>query len=228
MNQINRNKYWKIGIVIVMAVMLLLGGKVLAQLIVPATEPGGEIVEMSPSYISGDPAYQNISPPDENPTSGVNSPSANFTYYQVTGATLRGRSSTTQFTYDGNGCAHTTAGSERILNTELHIPENAVIKYLRVYYKDTNPNSSVLGFITKYQPGGAFADIVYAGSTAEFSGGVGFTVSQAITETVDNSLYGYALSGLPAENNIANQICGLRVAYYAPFVGTVFMPVVRR
>lgn len=229
MNQVNRDKFVKIGIVFVLAALLLLGGKVLAQFVVPATEPGGELVEMTPSYISGDQAFQNISPPDENPTSRVNSPAAIFSYYQVTGATLRGRSSATQYTYDGLGCIHTTAGvlGGNIVNTELHIPDHAVIKYLRVYYNDTNPGSAVIGFITKYNPGVAFNDLVYAGSTDPFNGGFGYVVSQEITETVDNNTYAYALSGLPAVNNIANQICGLRVAYIAPFAGIVFMPVVR-
>ena len=185
---------------------------------------------MAPSYISGDPAYQNISPPDENLTTGVNNPAANFTYYQVTGATLRGRSSTTQYAYDGDGCVHTTAGNVpgNIINTELHIPNYAVIKYLRVYYNDTNPASGVIGFITKYDPGVAFNDLVFVGSPNGFSGGFGFVVSQEITQTVDNNMFAYALSADTQANNLTNQICGLRVAYYAPFVGNLFMPIVRR
>ena len=57
MNKAKQNKSIKIGMVIVLAAMLLLGGKVLAQLFVPASEPGGELAEMTPSYISRDPGY---------------------------------------------------------------------------------------------------------------------------------------------------------------------------
>jgi hypothetical protein len=230
MNQVYRTNYVKIGFIIILAALLLLSGKALAQLFMPSTEPGGEVLEMAPSYISGDPTYQNITPPDDNPTTGVNSAAANFSYYQIAGATLRGRSSTAAYNYSGSGCLQTTSGngSERILNTEAILPDNAVIKYLRVYYIDTNPGSGVEGFITRYQPGNAYKDLIYTGSTNVFSGGYGFTVSQEITETVNNADYAYTLVGWPDENNIANQICGLRVAYYAPFHGTVFIPVVSR
>ena len=230
MNITDKAKYIKISIVIVLAALLLLGGKALAQLFVPATEPGGEVIEMTPSYISGNPAYQNISPPDENPSGEVNHPNEIFSYYQVAGATLRGRSSTTEFSYDGKGCLHTTSNSsdKNLVNTELVIPDNSVIKYLRVYYNDTNPASGVEGFITKIQPIIVVTDIVSTGSTDQFAGGYGYTVSQRITETVDSENFVYTLIGWPDENNVANQICGLRVAYIAPFHGTIFMPVISR
>ncbi len=222
-------KYMKFVLVIILAILLLIGGHALAQLMVPATEPGGEAIEMAPSYISGDPAYQNSLPPDENPPTGVNKGST-FSYYQVAGATLRGRNSTTGYVYDSVGCSHTTSGVDagRILNTELIIPDDAVIKYLRVYYKDTNPSNGVEGYITRYQPGVGTDDLVHAGSTDGFNGGFGFIVSAEITETVDNTLYAYTLIGWPDDNNVANQICGLRVAYYAPFRATLFLPTVRR
>jgi hypothetical protein len=225
-----KTKYMKSVLVFILAFLLLLGGNALAQLSVPATEPGGEVIEMAPSYISGEPAYQNSLPPDENPSKGVNHPAVSFSYYQVAGATLRGRNSTTGYTYDGVGCSHTTSGIDlgRILNTELIIPDDAVIKYLRVYYKDTNPSNGVEGYITRYDPGVGVTDLVHAGSTDPFSGGFGFVVSPEITETVNNTVYAYTLIGWPDDNNVANQICGLRVAYYAPFRATLFLPTVRR
>ncbi len=210
---------------------LLLGGTALAQLLLPATEPGGEVVVgLPPSYISGDPAFADLQPPDENPTSGAASPAIPFSYYQVTGATLRGRNSTTEYLYDGVGCSHVTYSSDiyRILNTEASIPDNSVIKYLRVYYNDTNPASGVEGYITRYQPGVATADLIHTGSSDAFSGGYGFVVSAEITETVNNTSYAYTVIGWPDENNVANQICGLRIAYYAPFRANVFLPVIRK
>jgi len=221
----------KLVLVISLAFLLLFGGNALAQLISPATEPGGEIIDDTPpSYVSGDPAYLNTLPPDENPTNEVNNPAATFSYYQVVGATLRGRNSSTGYVYDGVGCSHTTSGdgTGRILNTELAIPDDAVIKYLRVYYRDNNPLNGVEGYITRYQPGIGTADLVHTGSSDAFQGGYGFVVSSEITETVNNTIYAYTLIGWPDENNAANQICGLRVAYYAPYRASIFMPVVRR
>ncbi len=230
MNKANRLIVIKIGFVVILATLLVLGSTALAQLVVPATEPGGAVEELAPSYVSGDPAYQGITPPDENPAVGVNNPGAIFSYYQIAGATLRGRSSTTGFAYDGLGCTHTTSssGDSNILNTELIVPDNAVIKYLRVYYSDTNPGSGVQGFITKYSPGASTVDLIHTGSTDPFQGGYGFTVSTEITETVNNTVFAYTLIGWPAVNDARNKICGLRVAYYAPFHGAIFMPLVRR
>ena len=230
MKKVLRAKYLLIISVLLLAPMLFLGGKVLAQLILPATEPGGVVVDMPPSYVSGDPAYANTLPPDENTITDAASPSASFTYFQVTGATLRGRNSTTGYLYDGVGCSHTTAGvgAGMILNTEAAIPDGSVIKYLRVYYKDTNPTNGVEGFITRYQPGVAAVDLVHAGSTDAFSDGFGFVVSSEITETVNNSTYAYTLIGWPDDNNVANQICGLRIAYYQPFHVAIYLPTIRR
>jgi hypothetical protein len=147
----------------------------------------------------------------------------------VAGATLRGRNSSTGYQYDTQGCSHVTAGigTGRILNTELPLPDDSVIKYLRVYYYDTNNTSGVEGYITRYQPGAATVDLVHTGSADAFAGGDGFVVSSEITETVNNTPYAYTLIGWPDDVNVANQICGLRVAYYAPFTAAVFLPVVR-
>jgi hypothetical protein len=219
---------------IILAILLVAGGQVIAQQASPATEPDGEPISvMAPSYDSGDPSAQaaGIAPPDENnPLLAPNEPAQTFTYYQVTGATLRGRNSTTGYMYDGVGCSHVTSGTGtgRILNTELILPDGAVIKYLRVYYRDTNAANGVEGYITRYQPGVGTADLVHVGSTNSFAGGYGFVVSQEITETVNNTTYGYTLIGWPDDANVNNQICGLRVAYYAPPIFAAFMPLSQR
>ncbi len=214
---------------LLLVVMLLMAGGSLAQRLVASTEPDGDPEEyMPPSYDSGDPSFKSadIHPPDENTTSRANRPALTFSYYQVTGATLRGRNSTTGYIYDGVGCSHVTAGSGSglILNTELPLPDGSVIKYLRVYYRDTNAANGVEGYITRYQPGAATDDLVHTGSTDAFVGGYGFVVSQEITETVNNTLYAYTLIGWPDAIGVANQICGLRVAYYAPPTFPVFLP----
>src|SRR3972149_6199577 len=138
--------------VIFLAILLVAGGQVIAQRASPATEPDGDPLSvMAPSYDSGDLSTQaaGITPPDENTRLlSPNAPTLTFTYYQVTGATLRGRNSTTGYAYDGVGCSHVTigTGTSRILNTELILPDGAVIKYLRVYYRDTNAANGVAGY----------------------------------------------------------------------------------
>ncbi len=233
MNKLILRKTITLLSIIILVVALFAGAATLAQRWLPATEPGGEVIDdMPPSYDSGNPALNqpNVIPPDENKKSEVNSPAATFSYYQIAGATLRGRNSTTGYVYDGVGCSHVTSGSGagRILNTEMAIPDGSVIKYLRVYYNDTNAANGVEGYITRYQPGVGTLDLVHTGSTDAFAGGYGFVVSQEITETVSNTLYAYTLIGWPDDVNVANQICGLRVAYYLPTVVQIYLPSVRR
>lgn len=157
-----------------------------------------------------------LMPDDNHPNpDSPEAPQLTFSYYTVSGATLRGRSSTTGYTYQGLGCSYATAG-DRLLNTELPIPDGATIKYLRVYYYDTNATAGVRGYVTRYQPGVATSDLVTVASTAAFAGGYGFTVSTAITEIADNTDYAYTVIGWPDQASSSLQICGLRVAYYAP------------
>ena len=221
------------GLVILMAGLLvtavLASGPAQPENTAPATEPGAvPAPDLPPSYDSGSPTQrQDALPPDENASQGTARTSATFSYYQVAGATLRGRNSSTGYLYDGSGCSHVTAGTGvgRILNTELPLPDGSVIKYLRVYYLDTNPANGVEGYITRYQPGAATSDLIHTGSTDAFAGGYGFVVSGEITETVNNTTYAYTVIGWPDDANVNNQICGLRVAYYAPATTSMlFLP----
>ncbi len=203
------------------------GARALAyqSVITPSTEPPTDVTPQSSVALA--PA------PDDNAPTGRSpqNPQLTLSYYLVAGESLRPRNSSTEYAYDGVGCSHVTVGSStgRIIDTELHLPENSVIKYLRVYYRDTNAANGVEGYITRYQPGVGTADLVHTGSTDVFVGGYGFTVSTEITETVNNTIYAYTLIGWPDDANVNNQICGLRVAYYAPSVpfGT-FMPLINR
>jgi hypothetical protein len=210
--------------------LLLFAGASLAQSSLPATEPDGAPAgEVAWSYNSAEPSL-NALPPDENPGVGVTGSTAVFSYYQVSGATLRGRSSSTQHVYTSAGCSYVSVGTAtgRILNTELPIPDGSVIKYLRVYYNDTNPSSGVKGYLTRYTPGSATNDLVITGSSAAFASGFGYAVSTELSEVVNNASYAYTLIGWPDASDIKNQICGLRVAYYAPFQANLFMPLMKR
>jgi len=245
MNQSKLTRLAGIILVFLLASIVVIAGAALAQGSVPGTEPGGEYVESPGIYGEPDGAVplqsapqegqsqteggesnpnQQEMPyglaPDDNPTTlAPVAPEATFSYYIVSGATLRSRSSnTTGYAYDGTGCTHTTFGTgiDRILNTELTLPDNAVIKYLRVIYKDFSAVGSVSGYVTRYEPGKAAQDLINVGSTNAFASGYGFSVSPEITHTVDNTTYAYTLIGWPSANSSELQICGLRVAYYAP------------
>lgn len=114
------------------------------------------------------------------------------------------------------------------MNTELHIPDQSVIKYLRVYYKDSSSTADVRAYITRYDAGHATNDLVTVSSHG--SDGFGTALSAEITHTVDNFGYAYTLIGWPDEATTNAQICGIRVAYYAPGPSEfrLFLPLVRR
>ena len=236
---------------VALMMILLAAGAVIAQQQLAVTDSG--IFETSPSngfngessagagygvYDTGRGDPQDGLAPDDNPAPGSPtssrqgvSPSVvstTFSYYQVSGATLRGRSSTTAYSYDTSGCVHLTAGSTTtlILNTEAHIPDNAIIKYVRLYYRDTSTTGYVRAYLTRYSPGAATTDLVHADSTAIFAGGYGLVVSPEITETVNNNTYAYTLIGWPTAPDGNLQVCGIRVAYYAPLTTVAFLPAI--
>jgi hypothetical protein len=218
-------------LVLVLPTVLLVGGFALAQLGLPATEPGGDPPKMMPpSYDSGDPSFdaRGVLPPDENTSDSIEGNSATFAYYTVAGPELQPRTTTNVQAYTSNGCVYMSSGTGTglLTGTGMHIPDNAVLKYIRLYYYDTNASAGVDAFLTRYAPGSAVSDRLSTGSTNAFSGGYGFVVSNEITETVDNSAYAYHLYGWPDSNNSNLQVCGIRVAYYAPFSAAVFLPMV--
>jgi hypothetical protein len=166
---------------------------------------------------------------DENPVDGQGNspqgPQATFSYYYVSGATLLTRDSATGRDYSGTGCSYTVGGTDRIMNTELDLPDGAVIKYLRLYYNDTSAADDVRGYITSYEAGNSTNDLTSVSSTG--SAGIGTSLSPEITHTVSNSSFAYVLIGWPDISASTVQVCGLRVAYYAP--GTaLFLPHVER
>lgn len=233
MNSLKTNHLFLSIIIGLTLVALILTGAALAYQTTEGTEPDA-VQAPGSGIVTYDSATSKGTPPDDNhPVEGIqapNDPNLSFKYYQVSGATLRGRNSTTGYIYDSVGCSHVTSGSGagRILNTELPLPDGSTIKYLRVYYRDTNAANGVEGYITRHQPGVGTADLVHTGSSDAYVGGYGFVVSSEITETVNNTLYAYTFIGWPDDVNVNNQICGLRVAYYVPYVSTYFLPYINR
>lgn len=222
-----RRPLWLILTLLALASLAVVGMTV-AQTSTEGTEPGAFLPASSPG-VSYDSATSTGPAPDDNPATVANYSVAQaplFRYYMVSGATLRGRNSDTTYAYDSLGCSYVTGGSSRILNTELPIPAGSTIKYLRVYYNDTNAAAGVRGYITRYKPGEAISDLVQATSSVTSTSGVGFAVSNEITETVSLDTYAYTLIGWPDTTGATSEICGLRVAYYPPT--NMFLPTVNR
>jgi hypothetical protein len=218
-NEMNRqiaHRSIQLAAIVMLSIGMTTGSTVIAQKTVDETDGGTPWAIEESAY---DSAFSQGFAPDERVAvkhgAQPQTTQQAYSYYMVSGATLRPRQSTTTVDYDSLGCTFVTT-SEAILNTELHIPDGSVIKYLRLYYKDTSNTGRVRAFLTRYQPGQEADDMVLATSTASFAGGFGIAVSQELTAVVDNQLNAYTLIGWPTSASSSLQVCGIRIAYYAP------------
>lgn len=145
----------------------------------------------------------------------ADSPLASFSYYYVLGMQMQPRASETTFGYIAEGCVHLTGGTDNRLVFPLLLPEGSIIKYLRIYFDDTNAGVDLTAWLTTYDSGVSSTDLVSVASSG--SAGVGSALSAQLTETFDSS-FNYSLIVAPNVNNSTVQICGVRVAYYAPII----------
>lgn len=213
-------KYVLFFVALVLPVTLITSGLAAAQVIKTGTEEGKDIADtFSASYYSDQADVAGGLPPDDNPSvHAPNQPALTFSYYMVAGPEMHPRNTGNPQSYSSNGCIYMSSGTSTGLLTGsgLHIPDGSVIKYIRLYYHDSNASAGVDAFLTRYAPGSGTSDRVHTGSTNAFSGGYGFVVSTEITETVNNTAYAYHLYGWPDSAASSLQVCGIRVAYYAP------------
>jgi hypothetical protein len=148
-----------------------------------------------------------------------------FSYLKVTGTAFSPRKSTSTHDYTSNGCIFQNGGTDFRFQTSLLLPEGSQLKYVRLYFVDTAATNMTV-WLTKYQPGQSNQDIVSVQSAG--AGGYGTNLSQLIggpdpgdppAETVDNATNAYVLSWGTSVATNANQLCGVRVAYYLPAPG---------
>jgi hypothetical protein len=152
-------------------------------------------------------------------------PALSFSYWKVIGTAFQPRESPNTFAYSSDGCIYQTGGAIMRFQAPLILPEQSEIKYVRIYYLDTAATDMTV-WLTRYEPGLANVDLVNVKSTG--SGGYGTFLSALITQTVDMATYAYVLTWGTSVNSSANQICGVRVAYYAPTVFGTFLPMIQK
>jgi hypothetical protein len=136
-----------------------------------------------------------------------------FSYFHVLGASMRPRVNTATVTYDGLGCAHMTGG-DGFATFPVTIPDGSLLRYVRLYFCDTDAAGDVNGYLYEFDPpGGAFIEhlLLPSGSSA----GCSSVLSADLNYTVDNSR---ALALLVGSSDPNEQYCGLRVAYYLPYI----------
>ena len=164
--------------------------------------------------------------PDQPAGPDSKAPALSFSYYKVIGTAFQPRESTSTFTYSTNGCMYQNGGTDFRFQAPLILPEGSEIKYMRIYYLDTAATDMTV-WLTRYAPGQANLDLTSVLSTG--NGGYGTVLSPLITQTVDMATYAYVLTWGTSIATSANQICGVRIAYYAPpAVFGTFLPVIRK
>ena len=222
----------RILVVLALALAILSAGLAAAQDFLAATDQAEAQPEPQPaSYDSALPEFAGVLPPDDNPVvSAPGETTATFSYYMASGTEMRSRNTANDQNYASGGCTYFTSGASGFLaGAGMHLPKGSVVKYIRLYYKDTSATEKVTSYLTRYSPTAATtSDLVSAGSTGAFSGGLGYVVSTEITETVDMADYSYILYGWPGAASSGLQVCAIRVAYYAPPAFHLALPMTRR
>jgi hypothetical protein len=168
--------------------------------------------------------------PDENQIDGAarQAPNLTFSYFRQLGSTFDPRTTDTTYLYNFNGCIHLTAGDNRVM-VDIQIPNGSTIKYLRGYVNDTSNSQAVNLWLTRFEPGVSSSDLIAMDSGIAYNSGYKSFLSQEITQTVDTVNYSYmVIAGMPNNATAITQLCGIRVAYYAPVVFTLFAPLTHR
>ncbi len=190
----------------------------------PTPVPQSSKGDGQPANSSNRPVAMPDNGPDARTT--AQAPTATFSYFRLLGVAFNGRTSSTTYAYNFNGCIYETGGSDNRFMAPLIIPDGSVIKYLRLYYNDTSSLTDLTAWITRYQPGITSEDLTSVNSTN--STGFGSTLSPEITHTVDMASWAYTIIIAPNGNTVSNTICGIRVAYYAPSIFGAFLPVIHK
>ena len=101
--------------------------------------------------------------------------------------------------------------SDQVFTLQIHLPQGAIIHWLRLYFYDSNPTDNSYAWITVYDGAGNVTDLVTVNSTG--AAGYGESLSPQIDHIVDNSTYTYVLNWRPVALDGRMRLMGMRVAY---------------
>jgi len=205
--------------IIAMVALGAFAGKVFAQ------NPNPPTGERSPLTTSHDNTIL-ADRPDEG-----KSVSATWSYYFILGNQLIpfGKNSSTIYTNNTSlGCMSLMGINSAGASFPLNIPQGSVIKYVRIYYIDNSYINDMTVSLTTYSdPGGSivYTHLVRVKSTGY--AGSGTALSSEITHTFDNTIP-YSIFYTQEEMDGNLQICGVRIAYYAPTLYGQFLPSIQK
>ncbi len=218
-------------VVSLVAGMALLAAPLSTFTIVSAQGPSVGVDQESQSSVSRAPESLGEGEPDArlpNAPASCGASPMNCLYYHLPGTSFLPRESGYTFHYDGMGCFHATGDSPAGFMAPILLEPGSIIKYLRVYYRDTN--ASNMGVDLQYFDDGLNAPIISTVYTSGSATGVRSTLSVEITHTVDyyNYSYGVMTFDEPGFYDGSIQICGLRIAYVLPTNYGLGLPLITR
>ncbi len=147
--------------------------------------------------------------------------SPTLSHLRLAGSTFHPVSTPGNFVYTSAGCIRPTV-AERIVHHKLLLPNGAVVKYVRLYFRNTSTPDAPTAFFTTYDMLGGYSQVPWvSGSNA---GGYSSVLSDEMNHLVDTSAKPINISvNLGTATDGSVEFCGVRVAYFAPqSSGTVF------
>ncbi len=144
---------------------------------------------------------------------------------RISGSALKPRESNVEWTgAGGGGCIYASSGSTyAVFNAPVYLPQGATVKYVRMYYFDTNATYNSSAWLTVYDLYGTIVSEWGVNSSGESGNGYGTT--SEFTHTVDYLNYSYVINWRPYDLGNDTQVCGFRIYYQAP-PGATFLPTV--
>lgn len=138
-----------------------------------------------------------------------------FSYRWLTGSTFHPVSTPGPFAYSTAGCIQPSGTGTRTFHHKLLLPQGSLVKYVRLYYRNTSTANTPTAYFTTYNMVGGITDHSFvAGSNI---GGYGSALSGEMNYTVDHTAEPINIDvSLGSVTDGSVQFCGVRVAYYAP------------
>lgn len=146
-------------------------------------------------------------------------------FLRISGAALKPRESDVEwYGAGGGGCIYASSGNlNAVFNTPVYLPQGATVKYMRLYYNDTNASTNSTAWFTVYD---LYGQLVLEKSASSTGGsGTGYATTLELTHTVNYESYSYVVNWRPNELGNDMQVCGFRIYYHTP-PDVVYLPIV--
>ncbi|MBK8738326.1 MAG: hypothetical protein IPM02_01645 [Betaproteobacteria bacterium] len=189
----------------------LVGAAVVALASSALAQPADDPARSEPGRPGSIRPLATIQGPDVN--ARTKSTTAVLQYYSVPGTAFQPITSGTTYAYINNGCIHQTGGTDARFHAPVYLPEGTTVKYVRLYYYDASIEDMSLYFVA-YVPGTGNTTLASMLSTG--TAGLGSTVSAELDVVFNPESFNYVLVWAPTFALSAQQICGVRIAYYPP------------